>query len=274
MPELPEVETIARGLRRSLVGRTIARGVCYCPKIAADNEERWLAAIEEKKLTGVRRRGKNLLLDLSGGLTLWVHLKMTGHLYLRASDEPVETHDRLIFYLKGRPDQLRFHDMRRFGRVRLFPTAQIMNQQGLCDLGPDALELGQKAFVDLLNAHARLIKPALLDQRFLAGLGNIYADESLFSARIHPRRLTHSLSAAKLSRLHEAIGEILQEAIGKMGSSVDNYAGVDGRPGGYQSFLRVYGREGADCPRCGDRIKRERIGSRSAHYCPRCQRLY
>src|SRR6056297_1971358 len=159
MPELPEVETIARGLRRSLVGRTIVGGVCYCPKIVADNENRWLAAVTDKKLKGVRRRGKNLLLDLTGGLTLWVQLKMTGHLYLRTGDDPVEPHDRLIFYFRDHSDQLRFHGMRRFGRVMLFSTADVMNQRGLCDLGPDALEIGPKDFAALFAAHARLIKP-------------------------------------------------------------------------------------------------------------------
>ena len=118
-----------------------------------------------------------------------------------------------------------------------------------------------------------MIKPALLDQTFLAGIGNIYADEALYLAKIHPRRITNSVSVEKLAMLHKIIRRILGKAIRKMGTSVDSFAGVDGKPGGYQTYLKVYGREDEPCSRCGAKIKREKIGPRSAHYCPKCQRL-
>ncbi len=273
MPELPEVETVVRGLQETISGLTISRVVCRDPKINRDNPRKWKNRLRNQKVLGIRRRGKNILIDLTGQWSLWVHLKMTGHLYFRKGGAPVDRHDRLIVHWRNCSEQLRFHDFRRFGRVRLFPTANVMQQKGLKELGPEPLDISSAAFIDMVRDSRRMIKPALLDQRFVAGIGNIYADESLYRARIHPRRLTHTLSRGKAAELHRHIRQVLMSAIAKMGTSVDSYAGVNGQPGGYQKYLAVYGREGEVCTCCGSRIKREVIGSRSAHYCPRCQRI-
>ena len=272
MPELPEVETVVRGLRQAVVGETLSQVICRYPKINRDNPRNWRQALRGRQFLTVRRRGKNILIDLSGDLTLWVHLKMTGHFYLAASDTPPGRHDLVLFDL-GTPDrQLRYQDTRRFGRIRLFPTKTVMAQKGLADLGPEPLEIEKEKFLLLMKGVRRMIKPALLDQRFLAGIGNIYADEALFRAGIHPRQLTCEISTRKINRLYASMREILIKAIDNMGTTVDTYSGINGEFGGFQSYLQAYGREGEPCLRCGKPIIREVIGSRSAHFCPRCQR--
>ncbi|MHC4216363.1 MAG: Fpg/Nei family DNA glycosylase, partial [Planctomycetota bacterium] len=162
---------------------------------------------------------------------------------------------------------------RRFGRLRLFTNDELWDQDGLNNIGPEPLEITGSNFVELCKSTRRMIKPALLDQTFIAGLGNIYADESLFASRIHPKRLTSSLSAKRLTELHGHIQRLLALAIRKMGTSVDSFSGINGQPGRFQKYLQVYSNDGSPCPRCGKTIVREKIGSRSAHYCRRCQRI-
>jgi len=273
MPELPEVEIVARGLRKVLLEKAISSVNCYSPKIQKDNYPGWMDDLKGSRIMSIRRRGKNILIDLSKNRNLWVHLKMTGRFYYRSGTNPTDKHDLMIFEFKNDKFNLRFNDYRRFGRVRLLPTDTIMLQKGLSDLGPEPLEISLSDFIDLFRKSSRMIKPALLDQTFLAGLGNIYADESLYSARIHPRRLTNRISKKKLVQLHSIIRKMLKRAIGLMGTSVDSFAGVNGKTGRYQKYLLAYGREGEKCRRCGGKIRREKIGSRSAHFCPRCQRL-
>lgn len=272
MPELPEVETVAQSLRRTVVGRTIASVEIHKTDRIFPTKKRFIDILSGATFREVHRRGKNLLIDLSNEYTLWVHLKMTGRFRIRLSSEPIEKHDHVIFHLAGGDEDLRFNDYRRFGRLRVYPTSDIMNREGLADLGPEPLEISADEFVSLLKSSHRMIKPALLDQTFIAGIGNIYADESLFRARIHPRRQTDTLSAAKIRELHREMQGILREAIRLMGTSVDTFAGLNGNPGRFQKYLLVYGREGEPCPRCGRTIHREKIGSRSSHFCPHCQR--
>lgn len=273
MPELPEVETVVTGLRKVISGKTISLVRCYSPKIQKDNYHGWMNDLKGSRIKSIGRRGKNILIELSNNKTLWVHLKMTGHFYYLPKKNLIEKHDLIIFEFRKDKYNLRFNDYRRFGRVRLFPTDNIMLQKGLANLGPEPLEISPADFINLFNKSSRMIKPALLDQTFLAGLGNIYADESLYSTRIHPRRLTNSISKKKLIKLHSVIEEMLKKAIGLMGTSVDSFAGVNGKTGRYQKYLLAYGREGEKCKRCNGKIKREKIGSRSAHFCPRCQRF-
>lgn len=273
MPELPEVEIIVRGLKKAIVGQKIVKVKNTSPKIRQDNNGGWLHVLHHKEFINVRRRGKNILIDLSDNYTLWVHLKMTGHLYYFPKSVPPEKHDLMIFKLNNDSHELRFNDYRRFGRVRLFKTDTIMSQKGLAELGPEPLEITEDDFVRLCRSKSRMIKPALLDQSFLAGLGNIYADESLYLTKIHPRKLTDKISKPKSKALHANIQYILRKAIRFMGTTVDSYSGVNGQPGGFQKYLLAYGREGERCRNCGAKIRREKIGSRSAHYCPGCQRL-
>jgi formamidopyrimidine-DNA glycosylase len=285
MPELPEVETIVRGLRRSVVGRTISRVRIDAPpkSITVSNsfgEEGLGAVLRGRKILRVDRRGKNILIGLSGQATLWAHLKMTGHFFLLPRSHPVGKHDLVLLDLgshrkhekPARFLQLRFNDYRRFGRLRLYSDDELWEQEGLRDLGPEPLAIREEDFVDLCRAHCRMIKPALLDQTFLAGLGNIYSDESLHHARIHPRRRTSSISERKLKDLHGHIQKVLRKAIRMRGASVDSYSGIDRDPGRFQEHLRAYNNEGRPCRFCGTKIVREKIGSRSAHFCPRCQR--
>lgn len=284
MPELPEVETVVRGLQRTVLGRTIESVRVTAPP-ALIHVSRSLkarsfgAALKGRVIERITRRGKNILIALSGDITLWAHLKMTGHFFWLPADTPRHKHDMVSFDFavsgasaNGHRPQLRFNDYRRFGRLRLFCNDELWAQDALRDLGPEPLDIDADRFVALCHRTSRAIKPALLDQTFLAGLGNIYADESLFRARLHPRRLTATIPPARLRELHGHIQDILRQAIDLMGTSVDSYSGVDGAPGGFQTYLQAYGREGEPCPRCGRKIVREKIGSRSAHYCRSCQR--
>ncbi len=288
MPELPEVETVVRGLRQTVRGATIKKVVINAPPKSIEvssnlKTDRFDRLLRDRRIIEIDRRGKNILMSLSGGLTLWVHLKMTGHFFFYEERTPVDKHDLVLFDLimpstanggrANRTASLRFNDYRRFGRLRLYPDRELWEQKGLAELGPEPLELSADDFVALCQNRKRMIKPALLDQSFIAGLGNIYADESLHFSRINPKRLTSSLSKKKLMELHGHIQRMLKMAISKMGTSVDSYSGVNGQPGGYQKYLKAYNNEGNPCQFCGRPIIREKIGSRSAHYCRRCQRI-
>lgn len=272
MPELPEVETVVRGLRRTVGGLTIERVTLKKTAAVHPSARRFATLLAGATIVDVTRRGKNILISLSNGHTLWVHLKMTGHFNFLPADSPTTTHDHVVFHFRRRTDTLRFNDYRRFGRLRLYPTDVVLRQKGLAELGPEPLEIAADDFVQRLRGRRRMIKPALLDQTFLAGIGNIYADESLYLARIHPRRSTASISAAKARELRGHIQTILRRAIRLMGTSVDTFIGLNGEPGRFQKYLRVYGREGQPCRRCGEAIVRTTVGGRSAHFCPRCQR--
>jgi formamidopyrimidine-DNA glycosylase len=273
MPELPEVETVVRGLRRTILNKTIESLQIHRPKIARAYFSGPINKLAGKKIIEISRRGKNILINFDDNHTLWVHLKMTGHFYYFPKERPTDKHDHMIINFHGDKNSLRFNDYRRFGYVRLIRTDQMHLQKGLKELGPEPLEVSLPDFIALFNISKRMIKPALLDQTFLAGLGNIYVDESLYRARLNPKKQTNTLSYKKLAELHVIIQSLLREAIKKTGTSVDSFAGVDGKPGGFQKYLKVYGREGEHCGHCGVIIKRIKIGSRSTHYCPRCQRL-
>jgi len=282
MPELPEVETVVRGLRPLLEGRTFARVRSYAPPASIIVSTSLRRGGLERLLPGrtvesITRRGKNILIALSGDITLWIHLKMTGKLLALPSLTPRDKHDLVLFDLESdgshsAADHLRFNDYRRFGRLRLFPNHELWQQDGLRELGPEPLEVSAADFVALCHTRTRMIKPALLDQSFIAGIGNIYADESLYLSRIHPTRLTSTVSKTKLQDLHRHIQAVLRRSIKMMGTTVISYAGVDGASGSFQRMLRVYGREGEPCGVCGAKIVRMKMGARSAHFCPRCQR--
>jgi len=284
MPELPEVETVVCGLRPILEGRTFARVRSYAPPASIVVSKTFRRGKLDSLLSGrtvekISRRGKNILISLSGDVTLWIHLKMTGKLLAVPPSTPRDKHDLVLFDLEtdgSRPEvaHLRFNDYRRFGRLRLYPNDELWQQDGLRDLGPEPLEISADDFVALCHTRARMIKPALLDQTFVAGIGNIYADESLCLSRIHPVRLTSKLSKNKLVELHRHIQTVLRRSIKMLGTTVMSYAGVDGASGSFQKMLRVYGREGEPCGVCGTKIVRHKLGARSAHFCPRCQRLH
>lgn len=282
MPELPEVETVVRGLRETVIGKTIRKVILNAPPSTivvgkSFKKKTFDKILIDKKIKAVDRRGKNILISLSDNLTLWVHLKMTGHFFYKKSSEPIEKHDLAVFEFSKNPGSrnynLRFNDYRRFGRLRLFNNEELFDQKGLKELGPEPLEITAEDFVTLLKKSSRMIKPALLDQSFIVGIGNIYADESLYKSRIHPKKITSKISSKKLKELHHNIQKILKLAINNMGTSVDSYSGVNGQAGNFQTYLKAYNNEGKPCQFCGKSIIREKIGSRSAHFCPRCQKL-
>jgi formamidopyrimidine-DNA glycosylase len=217
------------------------------------------------------------LISLTGDLTLWVHLKMTGKFRYVDATTPRHKHDLVLFDLEPTGSQttqgqLRFNDYRRFGRLRVYTNSELWQQPGLGDLGPEPLEISADDFAGLCRSRHRMIKPALLDQKFIAGIGNIYADEALHASGIHPVRLTSSVSPTKLTELHGHIQRLLRKSIKMMGTTVISFSGIYGRGGSFQNMLKVYGREGEPCESCGASIVREKLGARSAHYCSRCQR--
>jgi formamidopyrimidine-DNA glycosylase len=274
MPELPEVETIARGLRATLPGRRV-RSV----RLGKTDFIEEPAAIERDipgmRITAVRRHGKFLLLDLESPngsqekFSLLVHLGMTGRLVVCDAESPVPPHTHVFFALDdGR--ELRYTDVRRFGRIRILRDAPEQDRLGT--LGLDPLEASESQFISLLGQRRAQIKALLLDQHVLRGIGNIYADESLWRARIHPRRLGANLTRDELRCLYRAVRDVLNDAIRLRGSSIADYVDSDGNLGGFQRRHRVYQREGKKCFRCGTLIRRAIVAGRSSHFCPRCQR--
>ena len=274
MPELPEVETVARDLASALPGRCITAVWLGKTDFLADP-----AALQTQlpgcRIAAVRRYGKFLLLDLlpDNGTgrpgTLLVHLGMTGQLVVQPAAAVLPPHTHVVLTLDdGR--QLRYTDVRRFGRIVLVSAGEL--DVSLAGLGPDPLEIGQAEFCARLGRRRARIKALLLDQRTRRGLGNIYADESLWRARIHPAEPAAQLGPARLKRLCRAVRQILREAIRWRGSSIANYRDATGAPGAYQRRHRVYGREGKPCVRCRTKIRCLVVAGRSSYYCPRCQR--
>lgn len=272
MPELPEVETVVRELRPCLVGRRLARlRVSRLPLRRAWSAT-WNAALVGQTVREVSRRGKWITVGLDGGAWLLLHLGMTGQLLVQPAGEPVRPHTHLLVDLDDGQEQLRFRDVRRFGSVTLFPEREALEQFfQAAALGPEPFDLDARAWRDRLAATRRPLKAVLLDQRVVAGVGNIYADESLFEARLHPARLGCDTTAAEASRLRQALVRVLNRAIAKRGSSIRDYVGGSGAKGGYQAEFRVYQQTGVPCPRCRAPIERTRLAGRSTHYCPRCQ---
>ncbi len=270
MPELPEVETIVNDLRPEIVGKKIVEINCITPST-------WRNKIPENdlmigsKIDSIGRRGKNILIYLSNNLVLIVHLKMTGRLIYEPELAPLTKHTHFIAKL----DQgfLRFNDVRKFGYIDLVDADKLESIEYLNKLGPDALIISKSDFIKIIKSKNRIVKSLLLDQTVIAGIGNIYSDEALFMAGINPRAISSKLSAEKAGLLHNAIISTLKKAIKSRGSSVSDYVDGSGKPGGFQYHLKVYGREGEPCRKCGKPIKRVKLGSRSSHYCSHCQKM-
>ncbi len=273
MPELPEVETVARGLQAVLPGRRIL-GI----RLGKTDFIEDPASLEEhlpgSRIAAVRRYGKFLLLELAPGATgdarfdLLIHLGMTGQLITRRKDEPAAPHTHAWLELDdGR--ELRYTDIRRFGRILIVPES--LHETVLGRLGFDPLEADEEEFRSKFSGRRARIKALLLDQHVLRGLGNIYTDESLWRAQIHPAKLASRLNRAALGRLFRAVREVLTEAIALRGSSISDYVDAEGQPGEFQLRHRVYQREGKKCFRCGAIIRRMVVAGRSSYFCPRCQ---
>jgi formamidopyrimidine-DNA glycosylase len=272
MPELPEVETVVAGLRSFIVGQRIRSARLLTKQLARVNPKKFSDTVSGKTIATVRRKGKQIIIELSGGWILWVHFMMTGKLRLLDLDEPETKFDGAVFLLQPLNKKLVFYDQRRFGRLKLLRKEKLAVLPEYVRLGPDALEVSADEFVRRLKARKRMLKPLLLDQTAIAGLGNIYADESLFLAKIHPAAASSRLSNERLSGLYSAVQKVLAGAIRAGGSSIRDYSAVDGRRGYFQIQHQVYQKTGEGCPVCGRKIKRIVVAQRSTHFCPRCQK--
>lgn len=264
MPELPEVETIARRLEPQLVGRTIkSADLHWARTLAMPSSEKFKEQVQGQKIKEVTRRAKYFVLRLSS-FDLLIHLRMSGDLYIRDGTTAPEKHDRLALQLSGNKI-LVFNDTRKFGRVWLTADPQeVLGKLGPEPLGADFTP--QWLYASLQKKH-RQLKPLLLDQSFLAGLGNIYTDEALHIAKLHPLGMSDSVSLKQARALHEAIRKVLQEGIKRNGASIDwAYRG-----GEFQNYFRVYDREGKPCEACGTPIQKLVVGQRGTHICPNCQ---
>jgi formamidopyrimidine-DNA glycosylase len=271
VPELPEVETVVRDLRPQLVGRRLCAIRVGKKALRQAWASGWTKRLTGRDVRTVRRRGKWLLIDLDAGL-LVVHLGMTGQLTVAPADHPQADHTHFVADLDdGR--QLRFRDIRRFGSVTLWGDADTFASALDGRLGPEPFDLPAEHFRAALADTRRCLKAVLLDQRVVAGVGNIYADESLFEAKLPPGRLGRDATPAEADRLRRAIITVLNRAIERRGSSIRNYVGGSGLRGSYQEEFRAYGRTGQPCPRCRTPIERQRLAGRSTHYCPKCQRV-
>jgi formamidopyrimidine-DNA glycosylase len=287
MPELPEVETVRIGLQSFLPGKQITSVHHDWPKGFPNSEPDVQAFLLRATVTGIRRRAKVLLIDLDTEYTLVIHLKMTGQLVFRGPQGNFgagHPNESLVGALPDRStrvqwdftdgSQLFFNDQRKFGWVRLLPTIEVENLDFFLKVGPEPLaaDFTADAFIDRLQRRAKSgIKAVLLDQTVVAGIGNIYADESLWGARIHPETKVQDVPRKQLQDLYAALRAVLQLSIEKGGSTDRNYVNAEGKRGSYLTFANVFRREGKPCPRCGTIIIKTRAAGRGTHTCPHCQ---
>lgn len=286
MPELPEVETVRRGLHGLIIGRTVKSETHDMPKGFPNAPADVAQFLIGSTVTDVRRRAKVLMIDLSTDYTLVIHLKMTGQLVFRGEAVFGAGHpnDSLIGELPDRSTRvtieftdgshLYFNDQRKFGWMKLLPTIEVPNIDFMKRVGPEPLEADFTAdeFAVRFTRRAKTsIKAALLDQSVIAGVGNIYADESLWGAKIHPKRLTGSITDSEFKLLYTELRTVMNLAIEKGGSTDKNYVNAEGKRGSYMDFARVFRREGLACPRCGATIIKFKSAGRGTHICPVCQ---
>lgn len=272
MPELPEVETIRLTLLPKLVGKRIVTGeFLYGKMLLGITVEEFLDRVSSKKINDLKRRGKYLLIELAEGLIIGIHLRMTGQLSVEEADSPLAkaTYFKLLL---DNGMELRFRDQRKFGKVFLFEKGDPPSS--LLKIGPEPLSPEFTASVLKTRFRRRnlAVKKALLNQEIIAGIGNIYADEALFVAGIHPARPVNSLTEAESDALYLAIRQVLGEGIESRGTTFRDYRDGEGRPGSYQNQLRVYGQKGKPCPNCGGMIVKMSYGGRGTHFCPLCQK--
>ena len=274
MPELPEVETVVRGLAAVLPGRRIETvEILHRPSVQGSPTK--AQCLIGKRIESVSRRGKFIRIRLESGLGMAVHLRMTGWLGVVPARAPHPLNDayaRVRFLLDGGADLLLFRDIRTFGRVWTGPQSALERMKSLAKLGPEPLDISAEDFIARLSSRGGRLKALLLNQEFLAGIGNIYADEALFAARLHPLAVASRVSPGRAGELHAAIQAVLHSAIRAGGSSIENYRNAEGEKGWFQRELLAYGREGEACSRCKTKIKRIVLGQRGTWFCPKCQR--
>ena len=301
MPELPEVETTVRDLNRKIIGRKIQNvwtdfqkmtrlrssfgGQVKKPK----SFEQFKKELKGKKIQKIWRRGKNIIFELSQGYSLLIHQKLTGHLLYgewekkqgkwiskgpESLKEKINTYIHLMFSLDN-GKMLALSDLRKFGKAELWKTKELKNSEDFKNLGPEPLEKSFtfEKFKQVLKNKKGKIKQVLMNQEVIAGIGNIYSDEILWEVKVHPFKDVSKLKEEELKRLYRAIPKILKKAIELRGESFSDYRDLEGQKGGFDKMRKVYRKEGKKCFRCGTIIQRKKIGGRSAHFCPKCQKL-
>jgi formamidopyrimidine-DNA glycosylase len=275
MPELPEVETIVRDLRPLLRGRSFVAVLASRKRLRCAWDRRWNDEVCHRRIVRLSRRGKWIVLDLANNGTpmhLLFHMGMSGQLVVMPAEHPTAKHTHLTFTLDGGQQQLRLRDPRRFGGATV-----VTGEKSLADffgskkLGPEPARITPKDWANRLSRTERCLKAALLDQSLVAGVGNIYADESLWEARLHPAQRACDTTPQQAELLRRAIVKVLNRAIDAHGSSIRDYVGGNGTQGNYQQEFRIYGQEGQPCRRCRTKVVLTRLAGRASHYCPQCQ---
>jgi formamidopyrimidine-DNA glycosylase len=267
VPELPEVETIKRELEKVVIGKKISKVSVYNPKvIRSPSVSKFQTTLSGTRINRILRRGKALIFELSNAKALVVHLKMTGQLIYPGS----KSKERKVSFDFSGGDSLAFNDQRLFAEIRLMDDwRELKFIQGL---GPEPKDLTLSKFQDMLAGKKTKIKPLLMDQKFISGIGNLYAAEILFAAKINPMQRANNLSNKDKERIYNAMRSVLDAAIKHGGSSIDNYLRLSGARGEYKKYHKVYGREGKPCFICKSLIKRSVLGGRGTYFCPKCQR--
>lgn len=273
MPELPEVETVAQGLRQRALGRRISEVEVRHAGLIKGAPDDFIRRVSQTTITAVRRKGKVIVVELARAAGepqfLMIRLGMTGQVTLEAREAPVEKHTHVLMPLDDGREELRFCDVRRFGNLRVLDRKRIEALLGT--LGPDAREITEEEFLQAMRGRRGAIKSWLMNQQMLAGLGNIYADEALFTARIHPLSQPGRVARDSARRLYRAVRRVLDRAVNLQGTSFRDYIDIEGREGNYAMRLKVYGREGEPCRRCRTLLRRIVVAGRSSHFCPQCQ---
>jgi formamidopyrimidine-DNA glycosylase len=277
MPELPEVETVLRGLKKRVVGRWLGAAEVLHSQVIVGPPDDFARGVSGRRVLSAQRKGKAISIELGPGTGadnaeprfLLVRLGMTGQLTVNPSAAPIETHTHARLALDDGREEIRYRDTRRFGRLRCCTRDEL--EEVLGRLGPDAPEISPEQFFQSLRGRRGAIKSWLMNQQMLAGLGNIYADEALYLARLHPLTPAGRIAARSAERLRRAVQKILRQAVERQGTSFRDYIDIEGRQGNFLALLRVYQRTGKPCRRCRTAIKRVIVAGRSSHFCPHCQ---
>lgn len=274
MPELPEVETIRSQLEREVKGKKIIDVEIKVPKLVKAPLLTFKKAIIGSSITAIKRRAKLLLVSLSNGYSLMIHLKLTGQLIIKQAKDQPERYTHIIFYFFD-SSKLFFNDLRKFGYIKLVEPDDLDNELAKEKFGPEPLEKSftLEKFTELLaDKKITKIKPLLMDQTFIAGLGNVYAAEVCFYAGVRPTKPAGLLKPDEIRRLYEGIKKILPKSIEKRGSSIDTYVDIHGRQGGFVPYLQVYGRKGQSCIKCKGKVQMVSLAGRGTYFCPKCQK--
>ena len=275
MPEMPEVETVRRTLLPLIKGKTIKEVTVWYPKIITGDAKEFAKQLTGKKIENIERYAKYLLIRLSDNLTIVSHLRMEGKYRLVKINTKKDKHDHVQIVFKDN-SALRYNDVRKFGRMQLIKTGTEKEKTGISKLGaePNSAAFTVSYLQNGLARKKKNIKNTLLDQSIVAGLGNIYVDEVLWETKIHPLSQANTIPAEKISQLHDNINSLIELAIAERGTTIHTYLDANGKTGGFQKMLQVYGHKGEPCVRCGTPLEKIKVNGRGTTFCPKCQVIY